>query len=586
MPARLSDLTPVIDLLREKGTGPARAERPVYVDLMPPCNNACPAGENIQAWLDLAQGGHYQQAWETILADNPFPAVHGRVCYHPCETHCSRGDLDSAVSIHAVERFLGDLATAEGWAPPVTAAPSGKRVLVVGAGPSGLSAAYHLARRGHAVEIRAAGPLPGGMLHFGIPAYRLPRADLMTEIRRIESMGVKITLDHKVEDVLAEQAEGRFDAVFIAIGAQIGRRIDIPARDAGRVIDAISLLHDVETGDAPRLGRRVIIYGGGDTAIDAARTARRLGASEALIVYRRDHAHLRAQPLDADAALDEGIKFKWLSTIKDIGQADITVEEMRLDADGKPQPTGQTETLSADSVVLALGQETDSRFLSQIPGLTFADSGIVVVDAAMMTGRAGLFAGGDMTPGDRTVTTAVGHGKRAARNIDRWLRQTPVRAESRHPVVAFDQLHLPIYATSPLAIQKQLSVAARLVQGFAEIKGSDLRDFVAIHRDFRQRLGLHFDSRLPLAQARLKALDHALGDFAQVLPGVVELQLSGLQPRKLQQLLDNPRHAPRLGRSGLQTVRPLLLPLLSYPLSNLHRRQLAHIRFGNPQFRR
>jgi len=178
---------------------------------------------------------------------------------------------------------------------------------------------------------------------------------------------------------------------------------------------------------------------------------------------------MRAQAVDADAALDEGIKFKWLSTIKDIGQGDITVEEMRLDADGKPQPTGQTETLSADSVVLALGQETDSRFLSHIPGLTFADSGVVVVDTDMMTGRPGLFAGGDMTPGDRTVTTAVGHGKKAARNIDRWLRQSPARAESRHPLVAFDQLHLPIYAAAPLAVQTQLSVAARLVRGFAEI---------------------------------------------------------------------------------------------------------------------
>ena len=304
----------------------------------------------------------------------------------------------------------------------MAAAPSGKRILVVGGGPSGLSAAYHLARRGHRVEIRDAGPLPGGMLHFGIPAYRLPREDLMKEMRRIEAMGVKITLNHKVEDILAEQVEGHFDAVFIAIGAQIGKRVEIPARDAGRVIDAITLLRDVETGDPPRLGRRVIIYGGGNTAMDAARTARRLGAEEALIVYRRDRAHMPAQDFEADEALSEGIKIKWLSTIKDIGEGELTVEMMRLDENGRPQPTGQFETLSADSVVLALGQQTDSGFLRTVPGIVFKADGTVIVDAGMMTGRPGVFAGGDMVPSERTVTAAVGHGKKAASHIDAWLR--------------------------------------------------------------------------------------------------------------------------------------------------------------------
>ncbi|HET9020199.1 MAG TPA: FAD-dependent oxidoreductase, partial [Acetobacteraceae bacterium] len=184
-------MTPAIDLTAERGTGPVRARRPVWRNLLPPCNAACPAGENIQAWLDLAQAGNYRAAWETLLRDNPLPAVHGRVCYHPCETACNRGQADEAVSIHAVERFLGDLALAEGWLPPIEAAPSGKRVLVVGAGPSGLSAAYHLARRGHAVTVHEAGPLPGGMLHFGIPAYRLPREGLLAEIGRIERMGVR-----------------------------------------------------------------------------------------------------------------------------------------------------------------------------------------------------------------------------------------------------------------------------------------------------------------------------------------------------------------------------------------------------------
>ena len=248
------DLAPVVDLTREKGTGPFRTRRPVYVDLLPPCNNACPAGENIQAWLALAQAGKYREAWEMLVRDNPLPAVHGRVCYHPCEEGCNRDALDAAVSIHAVERFLGDLAATEGWRLPIDVAPSGKRALVVGAGPSGLSAAYHLARLGHVVEIHEAGPVPGGMMHFGIPAYRLPRADLMKEIRRIEEMGVRIAFNHKVEDVLAERDAGRFDAVFIAVGADVSRHVDIPARDAARVLDAVALLREAGAGAGRRQG--------------------------------------------------------------------------------------------------------------------------------------------------------------------------------------------------------------------------------------------------------------------------------------------------------------------------------------------
>src|ERR1700692_4339512 len=169
-----TDFPRVIDLLREKGTGPVREQRPIYVDLMPPCNHACPAGENIQAWLDLAQAGKYREAWETILRDNPFPAVHGRVCYHPCETSCNRGQLDSAVSIHAVEVFRGKGAAKRGGPPPVAPPASGKRILVVGAGPSGLSAAYHLARVGHGGEISDAGAVPGGVVGAGTSAHRVP----------------------------------------------------------------------------------------------------------------------------------------------------------------------------------------------------------------------------------------------------------------------------------------------------------------------------------------------------------------------------------------------------------------------------
>ncbi len=375
-----------------------------------------------------------------------MPAVHGRVCYHPCESSCNRKDLDSSVGIHAVERFLGDMAAREGWASPKPAAASGKRVLIVGAGPSGLSAAWHLTRLGHQVEIHEAGPLPGGMLHFGIPAYRLPREDLMKEMRRIEAMGVKIVLNHRVDDVLAEQQEGGFDAVFIAIGAHVSKHVDIPARDAVKVLDAVKLLRDVESGEAPLLGRRVLVYGGGNTAMDAARTARRLGAEEAMIVYRRDRAHMPAHEFEADEALAEGVKIKWLTSIKEIDGGDFTVERMTIGEDGRAKPTGEFETLKADAVVLALGQEAESGFLRSVPEIEFKDDGTVVVGPDMMTGRPGIFAGGDMVPAERSVTIATGHGKKAARYIDAWLRGSSYERPEKHPVIDFAGLNLPIYS--------------------------------------------------------------------------------------------------------------------------------------------
>ena len=239
------DLTAPPDLAHERRTGPQRMQRPLYVDILPPCNHACPAGEDIQGWLALAQAGRLHEAWQLLMRDNPMPAVHGRVCYHPCESSCNRANLDATVSIHAVERFLGDRARAEGWKVELDAPPSGRRVLVVGAGPSGLSAAYHLARLGHAVEIREAGPVAGGMMIFGIPAYRLPRDVLAEEVRRIEEMGVKIVLGHKVDDLLVEKEGGAFDAVFLAVGAHLGKRTEIPSRDAGKLLDAVSFLRQV-----------------------------------------------------------------------------------------------------------------------------------------------------------------------------------------------------------------------------------------------------------------------------------------------------------------------------------------------------
>jgi 2-oxoacid:acceptor oxidoreductase delta subunit (pyruvate/2-ketoisovalerate family) len=450
-------------------TGSWRNSRPVYLDRLPPCNNQCPAGENIQAWLFHAESGNYEQAWRTLVEDNPFPAIMGRVCYHTCEGACNRGKLDAPVGINSVEHFLGDQAIAQGWKFAPVAAPSGKKVLVVGAGPSGLSAAYHLARLGHAVTVQEAGPLPGGMMRFGIPQYRLPRQVLDAEVQRIVDMGVCIEYGVKVSNVLESQKQGGFDAVFLAVGAHIAKRAYIPAGDSAKVLDAVAVLRSMEGEDKPMLGRKVVVYGGGNTAIDVARTAKRLGATEAIIVYRRNREKMPAHDFEVEEALQEGVLIKWLSTIKQAGESSITVEKMALDEKGFPQPTGEFETLEADSVVLALGQDVDLSLIEGVPGLAVED-GVVKVDANMMTGHAGIFAGGDMVPADRNVTVAVGHGKKAARNIDAWLTGSAYVPAEKHELASFDKLNTWYYSDAPKTMRPMLDILRRK-STFEEVQG-------------------------------------------------------------------------------------------------------------------
>lgn len=442
-------------------TGAWRTNRPLYVDRLPPCNHACPAGENIQGWLYHAESGDYETAWRALTEENPLPAIMGRVCYHPCEDSCNRGNVDEAVGINSVERFLGDEALKRGWKFASPKAESGKRVLIVGAGPSGLSAAYHLRRFGHGVKIVEAGPLAGGMMRFGIPKYRLPRDVLDAEVGRILDLGVELELNCKVSNLLETMKAGRFDAAFLAVGAHIAKRAYIPAGEAARMLDAVSVLRSMEGEEKPMLGRRVVVYGGGNTALDVARTAKRLGATEAIIVYRRTREKMPAHDFEVEEALQEGVLIKWLSTIKNMAdEGTLTVEKMALDAKGFPQPTGELETLEADSLVLALGQDVDLSLLDGVPGLAIKD-GMVQVAPNMMTSYPGIFAGGDMVPSERTVTVAIGHGKKAARHIDAWLCGTAYAPAPKHELATFDKLNPWYYSDAPKTVRPMLDLARR-----------------------------------------------------------------------------------------------------------------------------
>jgi 2-oxoacid:acceptor oxidoreductase delta subunit (pyruvate/2-ketoisovalerate family) len=462
-------------------TGSWRTERPTYVDLMPPCNHACPAGENIQEWLYQAEDGSYEAAWRQIMLDNPLPAIMGRVCYRPCETACNRAQVDAAVGINSVERFLGDEAIRQGWTVPITAAETGKRVLIVGAGPAGLSAAYHLRLLGHQVTLRDSAVWAGGMMRFGIPAYRLSRDVLDAEVGRILAMGVSWEGGRQVTDIEASMAEGGFDAAFLAVGAQKGKRAYIPAGDSARILDAVSLLHSMEGAERPSLGRRVAVYGGGNTAMDAARTARRLGATDAVVVYRRTREKMPAHEMEVEEATQEGVRMMWLSTIARADEGKLVIEKMELDDTGFPQPTGEFTELDADTVVLALGQEAELSLLEGVPGVTIED-GVVQVGADLMTGRPGIFAGGDMVPAERTVTVAIGHGKRAARSIHAWLTTDQggngaargaagYQAAATTPRLATaDRLNTWYYSDAPATVRPQLD-AARRITTFDEVTG-------------------------------------------------------------------------------------------------------------------
>ena len=455
-------------------TGDWRTERPVYVRRTPTCNHACPAGEEIQGWLYEAESGGagYEAAWRMLVRDNPLPAVMGRVCYQPCEDACNRVQLDEAVGINAVERYLGDAAISAGWELPQPHMATGNRVLVVGAGPSGLSVAYQLALRGHHVTVRDQAQKPGGMMRYGIPTYRLPRDVLDAEIERIMALGVQLECGEQVTDLRMAMREGGYDATFLAVGAHVAKHTEIPGGTAAHVLDAVALLHGIEHGERPQLGRRVVVYGGGNTALDAARSVRRLAGAEPIVVYRRTRERMPAHPSEVTEAEQEGIAFRWLSTIAGADGGGLTIEQMELDENGFPQPTGRYEQLDADTVVLALGQDANLALLDGLGGVEVSDH-TVLVDERMMTGHPGVFAGGDMVPAERMVAVAVGHGRRAARFIDGWLHSVPVGPEPQSELATFDQINPWYYADAPRTVRPLLEDIRRQSTFEEVVKGLD-----------------------------------------------------------------------------------------------------------------
>ncbi len=454
-------------------TGSWRSMRPVYVNRLPPCNKTCPTGENIQGWLSLAEEKNYKGAWELLTQDNPFPAVMGRVCYHPCENSCNRGQLDLPVGINSVERFIGEQGLVNHWSF-TSGKETDKKVMIIGAGPAGLSAAYHLRRFGHQVTLFEASEKAGGMMLYGIPQYRLPREKLNAEIRRIVDMGVDLQLNTTIHDIEKTKQEGGFDAVLLGIGAQKSFHIDIDGHASIPVLDALTVLRETEMQQENRLVGRIVIYGGGNSAMDVARTAIRMGASDVIVVSREEQENMSAHPFEIKEAIEEGTQLINQRAIQSIDGQQITLERLKTSEQHHSGhsymvATGETETLEADLVVLAIGQVLDEQLFAHSKQIKIENK-TIQVDNLMQTTEAGIFAAGDAVPSQRSVTTALGHGKKAARAMNAWLNGETYQIASQNEVATFDKMEPWYYSDAPRTMQPHLDTVRRK-NGFAEVVG-------------------------------------------------------------------------------------------------------------------
>ncbi|MCS6935967.1 MAG: NAD(P)-binding protein [Candidatus Bipolaricaulota bacterium] len=433
--AEMPPLAISLDDISHNKTGSWRYLRPVYRNKIPPCRAGCPAGNDIPRWLALVAEGRLTEAWKTIRENNPFPGITGRVCAHPCEAYCNRKEFDEPIAIAALERHVADEAFALHDEPP-----SGERrrekIAIVGSGPAGLSCAYFLAKQNYPVTIYEAESQPGGMLRLGIPSYRLPRDVIDKEIDDIVRLGVEIKTGYRVgRDIDLERLWASYDALFIATGAYRSRPLGIPGEELPGVLAGLDVLKAINTGRKISLGERVLVIGGGNTAMDAARTALRLGA-RVTVIYRRTRAEMPAIPEEIAQAEAEGVEFLFLAAPQKIervhGRLRVHLIRMQLgepDKSGRrrPVPLPNSEfVLEADALLKAIGEDPDLDFLAEE---LETSEGIVIHNERGRLSRAGIFLGGDARTGPSTVVEAIADGKAASKAIQRYLR-SPSRTAS------------------------------------------------------------------------------------------------------------------------------------------------------------
>jgi 2-oxoacid:acceptor oxidoreductase delta subunit (pyruvate/2-ketoisovalerate family) len=437
-------------------TGSWRIFKPRYLDKLPPCNDACPAHEKIQGYMELVKQKKYLEGYELIIKDNPFPSITGRVCFHPCEAACNRKEYDEALGIHNVERFLGDYGLKKAKREkPVT--EIGKQIAIVGSGPAGLSCAYYLAKMGYRVTIFEHFSLPGGMLRVGIPSYRLPKAILDKEIKKLEALGVKIKTNTTLgKNITLDELRNSFDGVFIATGAHESRNLGVPNEAVKGVYSGLEFLAQINLGKRPRIGKEVLVVGGGNTAIDAARSALRLGA-QPKILYRRTRQEMPAVADEVGEAENEGIPIQFLvapvKVIKSKGRATkLECQKMKLgapDASGRRRPVpvkGSNFRISCDSIISAIGEQIDLSCLTE----DIKNTGwSISADEWGRTSVANVFAAGDCVTGPKMVVDAIGAGKRTALAIDTYLSGKEVKTEPKPEIAQFANLNLAYFELAP-----------------------------------------------------------------------------------------------------------------------------------------